>query len=52
MIIHIIPSRSLSAKLNRQWEKKNSIKVGVYNIYWPRPIPDKINNIENTNLVI
>ena len=52
MLIHIVPSYSLSRLLNKQKGKKNSIKTGVYNIHRPRPTPDNIHNLGNTSLVI
>ena len=52
MLIHIVPSYSLSGLLNKQKEKKNSIKTGVYNIYRPRPTPDNIHILGNTSLVM
>ena len=52
MLIHIVPSYSLSRLLNKQKEKKNSIKTGVHNIHRPRPTPDNIHTLENTSLVI
>ena len=52
MLIHIVPSYSLSRLLNKQKGKKNSIKTGVHNIHRPRPISDNIHTLENTSLVI
>ena len=52
MLIHIVPSYSLSGLLNKQKGKKNSIKTGVYNIYRPRPTLDNINILGNTSLVM
>ena len=52
MLIHIVPSYSLSGLLNKQKGKKNSIKTGVHNIHRPRPISDNIHTLENTSLVI
>ena len=52
MLIHIVPSYSLSRLLNKQKKKKNSIKTGVYNIHRPRLTSDNIHTLENTNLVI
>ena len=52
MLIHIVLSYSLSGLLNKQKRKKNLIKIGVYNIYRPRPTPDNIHTLENTSLVI
>ena len=52
MLIHIVPSYSLSRLLNKQKEKKNSIKTGVHNIYRPRLTPDNIHILGNTSLVI
>ena len=52
MLIHIVPSYSLSELLNKQKRKKNSIKTGVHNIHRPRPISDNIHTLENTSLVI
>ena len=52
MLIHIVPSYSLSGLLNKQKGKKNSIKTGVHNIHRPRPIPDNIHILENTSLVM
>ena len=52
MLIHIVPSYSLSRLLNKQKGKKNSIKTGVHNIHRPRPNPDNIHTLGNTSLVI
>ena len=52
MLIHIVPSYSLSGLLNKQKGKRNSIKTGVHNIHRPRPTPDNIYILENTSLVI
>ena len=52
MLIHIVPGYSLSRLLNKQKRKKNSIKTGVHNIHRPRPTPDNIHILENTNLII
>ena len=52
MLIHIVPSYSLSSLLNKQKEKKNLIKTEVHNINRPRPIPDNIHTLGNTNLVM
>ena len=52
MLIYIVPSYSLSRLLNKQKGKKNLIKTGVYNIHRPRPTPDNIHTLENTNLVM
>ena len=52
MLIYIVSSYSLSRLLNKQKEKKNSIKTGVHNIHRPRPTPDNIHTLENTSLVI
>ena len=52
LLIHIVLSYSLTKLSNKQKGKKNLIKIGVYNIYRPRLIPDKLNTLENTNLVI
>ena len=52
MLIHIVPSYSLSRLLNKQKGKKNSIKTGVHNIHRPRPTPDNIHTLGNTSLVI
>ena len=52
MLIHIVPSYSLSGLLNKQKRKKNSIKIGVYNNHRPRPTPDNMHTLENTSLVI
>ena len=52
MLIHIVPSYSLSRLLNKQKGKKNLIKTGVHNIYRPRPTPDNIYTLGNTNLVM
>ena len=51
MLIHIVLSYSLNRLLNKQ-KGKNSIKIGVYNIHWPRPTPDNMHTLENTSLVI
>ena len=51
-LIHIIPSYSLIQRLNKQQEKKISIKTEVHNIYRPRPVHNNnILNIRNTNLI-
>ena len=52
MSTHIVPSYSLNRLLNKQKGKKNSIKIGVHNIHWPRPTPDNMHTLENTSLVI
>ena len=52
MLIHIVPSYSLSGLLNKQKRKRNSIKTGVHNIHRPRPTPDNIYTLKNTSLVI
>ena len=52
MLIHIVSSYSLSRLLNKQKEKKNSIKTEVHNIYRPRPTPDNIHILGNTSLVM
>ena len=52
MLIHIVPSYSLSRLLNKQKGKKNLIKTGVHNIHRPRLIPDNIHTLENTSLVM
>ena len=52
MLIHIVPSYSLSELLNKQKGKKNSIKTGVHNIHRLRPTPDNIHTLGNTSLVI
>ena len=52
ILIYIVPSYSLSRLLNKQKEKKNSIKTGVHNIHRPRPISDNIHTLGNTSLVI
>ena len=52
MLIHIVPSYSLSRLLNKQKGKKNSIKTGVHNIHRPRSNPDNIHTLGNTSLVI
>ena len=52
MLIHIILSYSLNELLNKQKRKKNLIKIGVYNIYRPRPTLDNINILGNTSLVM
>ena len=52
MLIHIVLSFSLSRLLNKQKGKKNSIKIGVYNIHRPRPTPDNMHTLENTSLVM
>ena len=52
LLIYIIPSYSLIAKLAKQKEKKNLIKIEVHNIYKPRLTSDIINILEDTNLVI
>ena len=52
MLIHIVPSYSLSRLLNKQKEKKNLIKTEVHNIHRLRPTPDNIHTLENTSLVM
>ena len=52
MLIYIVPSYILSRLLNKQKGKKNSIKTEVHNINRPRPTPDNIYTLENTNLVM
>ena len=52
MLIHIVPSYSLSRLLNKQKRKKNSIKIEVHNIYRLRPTPDNMHTLENTSLVM
>ena len=52
MLIHIVPSYSLSRLLNKQKRKRNSIKTGVHNIHRPRPTPDNIHTLGNTSLVM
>ena len=52
MLIHIVPSYSLSTLLNKQKGKKNLIKIEVCNIYRPRPTSDNIYTLGNTSLVI
>ena len=52
MLIHIVPSYSLSRLLNKQKGKKSSIKTEVYNIHRLRPTPDNIYNLGNTSLVM
>ena len=52
MLIHIVPSYSLSRLLNKQKEKKNLIKTEVHNIHRLRPTPDNIYTLENTSLVM
>ena len=52
MLIHIVPSYSLSTLLNKQKGKKNLIKIEVHNIHRPRPTPDNIHTLGNTSLVI
>ena len=52
MLIHIVPSYSLSRLLNKQKGKKNSIKTEVHNIHRPRPTPDNIHTLGNTSLVM
>ena len=52
MLIHIVPSYSLSGLLNKQKGKKNSIKTGVHNIHRPRPTLDNIYTLGNTSLVM
>ena len=52
MLIHIVPSYSLSRLLNKQKGKKNLVKTGVHNIHRPRPTPDNIYTLGNTSLVI
>ena len=52
MLIHIVPSYSLSRLLNKQKGKRNLIKTGVHNIHRLRPTSDNIHTLGNTNLVI
>ena len=52
MLIHIVPSYSLSRLLNKQKRKKNLIKTEVYNIHRPRLTPDNIHTLGNTSLVV
>ena len=52
MLIHIVPSYSLSRLLNKQKGKKNLVKTGVHNIHRPRPTLDNIHTLENTSLVM
>ena len=52
MLIHIVPSYSLSGLLNKQKGKKNLIKTEVHNIHRLRPTLDNIHTLGNTNLVI
>ena len=52
MLIYIVPSYSLSGLLNKQKGKKNSIKIGVYNIHKLRPTLDNIHTLGNTSLVM
>ena len=52
MLIHIVPSYSLSGLLNKQKGRKSLIKTGVYNIHRPRPTLDNIHTLGNTSLVI
>ena len=52
MLIHIVPSYSLSRLLNKQKRKKNLIKTEVHNIYRPRLTPDNIHTLGNTSLVM
>ena len=52
MLIYIVLSYSLNRLLNKQKGKKNSIKIGVYNIHRPRPTPDNMHTLENTSLVM
>ena len=52
MLIHIVPSYSLSRLLNKQKGKRNLIKTGVHNIHQPRPTPDNIHTLGNTSLVM
>ena len=52
ILIHIVLSYSLSGLLNKQKEKKNSIKIRVYNIHRPRPTSDNIHTLGNTSLVM
>ena len=52
MLIHIVPSYSLSGLLNKQKGKKNLIKTGVHNIHRPSPTPDNIHTLGNTSLVM
>ena len=52
ILIHIVPSYSLTQQLNKQRGKKISIKTGVHNIHRPRPVlNNNILNIGNTNLM-
>ena len=52
MLIHIVPSYSLSRLLNKQKGKKNSIKTGVHNIHRPRQRPVNMHTLGNTSLVM
>ena len=52
MLIHIVPSYSLSRLLNKQKRKKNSIKIEVYIIHGLRPTSDNMHTLGNTNLVM
>ena len=52
MLIHIVPSYSLSELLNKQKGKKNLIKTGVHNIHRLRPTSDNIQTLGNTSLVM
>ena len=52
MLIHIVPSYSLSGLLNKQKGKKNLIKTGVHNIYRLRPTLDNMHTQGNTSLVM
>ena len=52
MLIHIVPSYSLSGLLNKQKGKKNSIKTEVHNIHRLRLTPDNMHTLGNTSLVM
>ena len=52
MLIHIVPSYSLSRLLNKQKGKKNLIKTEVHNIHRLRLTPDNIHILENTSLIM
>ena len=52
MLIYIILSYSITAKLAKQIGKKNLIKTEVHNIHQLRLTPEILNSQESTNLVI
>ena len=51
MLINIVPSYSLSRLLNKQKEKKNSIKTGVYIIKQSMLLLNKVYHYITSNLI-